>query len=111
MAFRRNMVDKLWTLALISRSQTDLACADLESFVRGGPTLTFFGDLFLVDEGREDPSSARQRNAIKWRVDYGQHSWLLCDFQGIRTSIPKKPYVLVIFQCVGGPDPYQSVSL
>ena len=25
-----------------------------ESFVRGGPTLTFF---FLVDEGREDPST------------------------------------------------------
>ena len=42
-------------------------CADPESFVRGGPTLTFF----LVDEGREDPnttlsgpSSACQRNAI-----------------------------------------------
>ena len=42
-------------------------CADPESFVSGGPTLTFF----LVDKGREDPnitisgpSSARQRNAI-----------------------------------------------
>ena len=46
-------------------------CADPESFVRGGPTLTFF----LVYEGREDPStiirgpsSVRQRNAIKWRL-------------------------------------------
>ena len=43
-------------------------CADLQSFVRVGSTLT---TLFLVDEGREDPrttisgpSSARQRNAI-----------------------------------------------
>ena len=42
-------------------------CADPDSFVRGGPTLT----IVLVDEGREDPntsisgpSSARQRNAI-----------------------------------------------
>ena len=41
-------------------------CADPESYVRGGPTLTF-----LVDEVREDqnttiggPSSAHQRNAI-----------------------------------------------
>ena len=31
------------------------ACADPESFVRGGPTLTIF---FLVDEGRDqDPST------------------------------------------------------
>ena len=44
-------------------------CADPESFVRGGPTLTTFFQLF--DEGREDPnttisrpSSARQLNAI-----------------------------------------------
>ena len=40
-------------------------------FCQRNPTLTTF---FLVDEGREDPSatlsgpsSARQRNAIKWR--------------------------------------------
>ena len=50
-------------------------CADPESIVRGGPTLT----TFLVDEGREDPnattsgpSSARHRNTIKmafrWRA-------------------------------------------
>ena len=44
------------------------ACANPESFVRGGPNLITF---FLVDEGMEDqntaingPSSARQRNAI-----------------------------------------------
>ena len=43
-------------------------CADPESYVRGGPTLTL---IFVVDEGSEDqnttiggPSSARQRNAI-----------------------------------------------
>ena len=46
-------------------------CADPESFIRGGPTLTFFFVFVLGDEGREDPnttegesSSARQRNAI-----------------------------------------------
>ena len=50
-----------------------VSCADPESFVRGGPTLTMFFFVFLGDEGREDPSttlsgqlSARQRNAIKW---------------------------------------------
>ena len=42
-------------------------CADPETFVRGGPTLT----SFLVDEKRDDPnttkngtSSSRQQNAI-----------------------------------------------
>ena len=49
------------------------ACADLESFVRGGPNFDngFFQLLFLFDDEREDlkttvsgPSSARQRNAI-----------------------------------------------
>ena len=60
-------------------------CAGPESFVRDGPTLkTFFFSsfffLFLVDEGREDPSTtisgpstARQRNAIllafRWWAD------------------------------------------
>ena len=55
------------------------ACADPESFARGGPTLTtvFFVFVFF-DEGKEDPnstksrpSSARQRNAIKWRFASG----------------------------------------
>ena len=49
-----------------------LTCADPESFVRWGPNLiTFFGGVFLADEGKEDPnvtmngpSSAHQRNAI-----------------------------------------------
>ena len=59
------------------------ACADPESFVRGGPTLTFyFCFLFFSDEERNDsnttisgPSTARQRNAIqiafRWRADGG----------------------------------------
>ena len=33
----------------------------------------------------------------------------ICDFQGIRTSIAKKPYILDIFQG-GGPDPPLSPS-
>ena len=52
-------------------TRLDNSCADPESFVRGGPTLTFF----QVDEGRKDPkptlsgpSSARQQNAIKWHL-------------------------------------------
>ena len=56
-----------------------MACADPESFVRGGPN---FIKTFLVDRGKEDPntaingpSSARQRNAIniafRWRADDG----------------------------------------
>ena len=46
-------------------------CADPESFVRGGPK--FDNHFFLVDEGREDPSttinrpsSASQLISIKW---------------------------------------------
>ena len=59
-------------------------CADPESFVRGGPTVTtfFFSFFFIFDEGRKDPSNtisgpslARQRNAIlmvcRWRANYG----------------------------------------
>ena len=34
-----------------------VTCADPESFVRGGPTLTFFLFVFLFDEGREDPNT------------------------------------------------------
>ena len=29
-------------------------------------------------------------------------AWKLCDIQGIRTSIAKKPYIFVIFQGGGG---------
>ena len=48
------------------------ACAYPESFIKGCPTSNF-DNFFVVDEGREDPnttisgpSSARQRNTIKW---------------------------------------------
>ena len=56
---------------------------------------------------------ARQRNAIKWRFPgvpmMAQH-WMLVwysstIFQGIRTCIARKPYIFVIFQGGGGPDP------
>ena len=75
-------------------------------FCHRGPNLiTVF---FLVDEGIYDlnaaingPLSARQRNAIKmafrWRADVCPTlnlAWLLCDFQGIRTSMSTKPYIL-----------------
>ena len=47
------------------------ACADPESCVREGPTLTTFFYFFLVEEGRDDPNStvngplsARQQNTI-----------------------------------------------
>ena len=50
-----------------------------------------------------------QRNSIQMafrrRADDGQTlnaGLVVCDFQGIRTSIPKKPYIFVIFQGGGG---------
>ena len=53
------------------------ACANPENFVRGGPNLITC-IFFLVDEGIEDPSitingpsSARQRNVIRWLSDDG----------------------------------------
>ena len=63
---------------------TTIACADPESFVRGGPNLTFFF-CFLVVDGREDrnttlsgPSSARQRNAIQMAFRWCDiECWLL----------------------------------
>ena len=54
-------------------AMVEVACADTETFVRGGPTLTTFFFVFLsfFNAGKEDsnttksgPSSARQRNAI-----------------------------------------------
>ena len=40
--------------------------------------------------------------AFCWRADVGWHG-SFTTFQGIRTSIAKKPFISVIFQ--GGPDP------
>ena len=56
-----------------------ITCANSESFVRGGPTLTFlFCFVFLIDQGSKDenitkswPLLARQQNAIKWRFAGG----------------------------------------
>ena len=99
-----------------------ISCADPESFVRGGPTLTTFclslkrreknpnTVIYIYING---PSSARQRNANKWRFAGGQiprpniECWLgsFVIFQGIRTSIAKDPYTLVIFRGGDGSGP------
>ena len=93
----------------------ELSCADLESFVRGGPNLITF---FLVNEGMEDPnialngpSSAHQQNAIEmafcWRADDGltlnAQAWLLCDFSGDPDQYCKKTVYFSDF-LGGGPD-------
>ena len=88
-------------------------CPDPGSFVRGGPTLTFSwreGGGGLVDEGREDkwaiigPPVKCHLNGVSlagrcWpKIEYWLGSFLI--FQGIKTSIAKKPYIFVIFQGV-----------
>ena len=90
-----------------------------KTFVRGGPTLTTFFAVFLVDERRDDqnttksgPSSAHQRNAIYmafcWRPDDGLtlNSGLVA-LRFFRGSVPvllRKP-IFVIFLGGGGLDP------
>ena len=66
-AYRTLVFCRGWSVDVLHMS----ACADPESFVRGGPTLTTFClsffFFFFFDEGRiqvSGPSSARQRNAI-----------------------------------------------
>ena len=74
-----------------------------------------FDNFFFSWWGIEDPntavngqSSARQRNAIamafRWRPD---DDWLgsFDFFQGIRTTIAKKPFIFVIFMGGGGSVP------
>ena len=78
-AVRVNRLD--WNLTVDGHD----SCADPECFVRGDPNLKTF--VFKVDEGREDPSptlsgpsSARQRNAIKWRfagMPMNAQHWML----------------------------------
>ena len=65
-------------------------CVDLESFVRAINLESFVTDI-------NGPSSARQRNALKWRFAGGPM------MLRIQTSIVKKPYTFVLFQR-GGPD-------
>ena len=48
-----------------TRKLVQLICAEPESFVRGGQTVTLF---FLVAEGREDPN-ATKKLAFRWRAD------------------------------------------
>ena len=54
---------------------------DPESFVRGGPILTTFFYIFLVDEGREDPKQIplkvghhlpTSKAPFKWRFAGGR---------------------------------------
>ena len=73
-----------------------LTCANQERFVRGGPNLTFSFKYILVDEGRGDPnttisgpSSADDGATVNAGFDC---SFVV--FQGIQTSIAKKPYIL-----------------
>ena len=73
---------------------------------RGSKFDNFFYCIFLADRGIEDPNTAligpslaRQRNACE--------CWLgtFVIFQGIQTSIAKKPYIFVFFQGGGGSRP------
>ena len=83
--------------------------------MRGSRTLCQMGSIFefiiffSIDEGREDqnttisgPSSARQRNAVSLQRDDDGSTMnaglvALCFFQGILTSIAKKPYIFGFF--------------
>ena len=88
------------------------SCTDPERFVRGGPTLT---KVFLVDErikippsaGHHQPASETPFNdvSLAGRSVHKIKCWLdrFVIFQGIWTSIAKKPYIFVIFQRGFGP--------
>ena len=80
--------------------------ARIQSFIRGGPNLTMV--FFSVDKEREDPNTTISR-PFKWQfageVMANIECWLglsFVIFQGIRTSIPKKPYIFVIFSPTSG---------
>ena len=95
----------LWVFCV--RSLFWYACPETKkSFARGGLTLTTFFVLFC--EGREDPNSTKtghhqpaSETPFKWP---NNECWLgsFVIFQGIGTSIAKKPYICVIFQRGGG---------
>ena len=88
------------------------ACADPESFARGGRTLTgvFFFFSWWGEEGSKyhhkraiiGPPPKRHLNGVSLacRCWPNIECWLgiFVLFQGIRTSIAKKPYTFVIFQ-------------
>ena len=91
--------------------------------VRGGPTPTptfFCCCFFKADQGREDQNITKSRPLMvcrerplndlslagfRWRADDGPTLNAGLVFQGIQTSIAKKPYTFVIFQGWGSPDP------
>ena len=92
------------------------SCADPESFVRGGPTLTTFvfcfgwrgdgGSKYHYKGAIIGPPAKHHWMEFRWRVDDGpalNAGLVAAIFQGIRTCIARKPYIFVIFQ--GGPDP------
>ena len=96
------------------------ACADPEGFVSGGPTLSkltwhFFGGWGGGGGGRgwwENVCLPAKRHlnemAFRWRADDGptvNADWCFVIFQGIHTSIAKKPYILVIFRWAGSGSP------
>ena len=49
---------------IIKATILNAACADPESFVRGGPILKSFFFVVLVEEGREDPNTTIYKRAI-----------------------------------------------
>ena len=89
-------------------------CMDPESFDRGGPTLTVFF-FFTVDERNQ----ILQKAGLHWLASemplngfsLAGHRWpniecwlgSLVIFQGIQTSIARKPYIFVVFQGGSGP--------
>ena len=70
----------------------------------------FFLFFFLIDEGREDPSTtiSRPSSAFRWRADDGSKldaGLVAAIFQGMRTCIARKPYILCFSGGSGPPVP------
>ena len=99
----------------------ELTCANQGSFVRGGSTLTTFFFLFVwsMSEGGSKyhltrailgPLAKRHINGVSraWRRWPNIECWLgsFVIFQGIWTSIAKKPYIFVIFHGGGVRTPW-----
>ena len=77
------------------------SCADPGNFARGGPTFFFF---FFV-RGKRIQIALKAGHHHLNRVSLAGRCWTYIEcwlgsfviFQGIRTSIAKKPYIFVIF--------------
>ena len=109
-------------LPVLHSERPKQSCTEPESFVRGGPNLiTFFFSWWEIEDPNTAlivPSPALQPNAIvKWCFADGHHDGptLNADFQGILTSIAKKPYIFVFLKGggggggEGGPDPLSPI--